>query len=169
MNNQAFIDGQNLYFSTMHSELPWKVDIFRFREYLCRKFGIEQVYYFLGCFDNEQKTMYDRLREAGYILVFREHQRGVLSRKKGNVDTDIVFCIMCKLYKCENIGKIFLISGDGDYYRMVEFLCDEGKLGKIIFPSRKNASSLYRQIMQRYKMYLDDPDVRRKIAYEKGV
>ena len=164
-HNEAFIDGQNLYYSTTHSDVAWKTDNFRFREYLRRKFNIERAYYFLGCFDDELQPMYDNLQEAGYILVFRKHLNVALSHKKGNVDTDIVFYIMHKLYKHENIDKIYLVSGDGDYYRLVRFLRDEGKLGKIMFPVRDYASSLYRRIEQKYRMYLDDTDVKRKIAY----
>lgn len=118
-HNEVFIDGQNLYYSTTHADSAWKTDNFKFREYLRRKFNVEQVYYFLGCFDDELQPMYDNLQKAGYILVFRKHQNVALSHKKDNVDTGVVFYIMHKLYKCENIDKIYLVSGDGDYYRMV--------------------------------------------------
>lgn len=164
-HNEAFIDGQNLHFGTTHSEPSWKVDIVKFREYLRRKFGVERAYYFLGCFDDNLQSMYSSLQEAGFVLVFRKHQREVVSHKKGNVDTDLVFSVMYKLYKRENIDKIILVSGDGDYYRMVKFLYDEGKLGKIIFPARKNASTLYKQIEAKYTMYLDEDGVKAKIAY----
>lgn len=165
LHNEAFIDGQNLHYSTTHSDNAWKIDNFRFREYLRRKFNVEQAYYFLGCFDDELQPMYDSLQKAGYILVFRKHQTVALSHKKGNVDTDIVFYIMHKLYKRENIDKIYLVSGDGDYYRMVRFLRDENKLGKILLPAHNRSSSLYQRIEQKYRMYLDDADVKKKIAY----
>ena len=32
--NQAFIDGQNLSYSTSNSKRPWKVDLKKFRIYL---------------------------------------------------------------------------------------------------------------------------------------
>ncbi len=165
LHNEAFIDGQNLHYSTTHSDDAWKIDNYRFREYLRKKFNVEQAYYFLGCFDDELQPMYDNLQKAGYILVFRKHQTAALSHKKGNVDADIVFYIMHKLYKRENINKIVLVSGDGDYYRMVKFLCDEGKLGKIIFPVRGKDSSLYKSIELKHRIYLDDEGVKRKIAY----
>ena len=165
MNSQAFIDGQNLHFGTTHSDPSWKVDIVKFREYLRKKFSVEKAYYFLGCFDDNLQAMYSSLQEAGYILVFRKHQREIVSHKKGNVDTDLVFYVMYKLYKQEKIDKIIIVSGDGDYYRMVKFLYDEGKLGKLIFPTRKNASTLYKQIDPKYTMYLDAEGVKRKVAY----
>ncbi len=165
MHNEAFIDGQNLYLGTTHSGPSWKIDVVKFREYLRRKFGVERAYYFLGCFDDNQQAMYTGLQDAGYTLVFRKHQREVVSHKKGNVDTDLVFYVMYKLYKHEDIDKVILVSGDGDYYRMVKFLCDEGKLGKIIFPSSNNWSSLYQRIERRYRMFLDRPEVIKKIGY----
>lgn len=167
LHNEAFIDGQNLHFGTTHSDPSWKVDVVKFREYLRRKFGVERAYYFLGCFDDDLQDMYTGLQDAGYTLVFRKHRREVASHKKGNVDTDIVYYIMFKLYRRENIDKIILVSGDGDYYRMVKFLRDEGKLGRILFPARKNASGLYQLIEQRYRIYLDDKDIRKKIEYKK--
>ena len=164
-HNEAFIDGQNLYYGTTHSDSSWKVDMVKFREYLLKKFNVERAYYFLGCFDHHLQSMYSGLQEAGFTLMFRKHQREIISHKKGNVDTDLVFYIMYKLYKHERIDKVILVSGDGDYYRMVKFLCDEGKLGKLIFPTRKNASTLYKQIDAKYTMYLDADGVKRKIAY----
>lgn len=165
LHNEAFIDGQNLYYGTTHSDPSWKVDVVKFREYLRKKFRVERAYYFLGCFNDNLQPLYSSLQEAGYILVFRKHLEKTLSSKKGNVDTDIVFYIMYKLYKRESIDKIFLISGDGDYYRTVRFLRDERKLGKVLLPVRGKASSLYRQIESRYRMYLDDPDVKKKFIY----
>lgn len=52
-------------------------------------------------------------------------------------------------------------------------MCDEGKLSKIIFPARKNASTLYKQIEAKYTMHLDKNGVKNKslilarIAYKK--
>lgn len=165
LHNEAFIDGQNLHFGTTHSDPSWKIDVVKFREYLRAKFKVERAYYFLGCFDDNLQMMYTCLQDAGFTLVFRKHQREVASHKKGNVDTDLVFYVMYKLYKHESIDKVVLISGDGDYYRLVRFLRDEGKLGKILFPARKNASTLYKLIEPRYCMYLDDEGVKSKIAY----
>lgn len=89
LHNEAFIDGQNLHLGTTHSVPSWKIDVVKFRKYLHRKFGVERAYYFLGCFDDELQPMYAGLQDAGYILVFRKHQREIVSHKKGNVDTDV--------------------------------------------------------------------------------
>ena len=45
----------------------------------------------------------------------------MMGKKKGNVDSDIIFSIMKKIYKKELFDKIVLVSGDGDYKMLVDF------------------------------------------------
>jgi len=167
ISNIAFIDGQNLYMGTTTSSPRWKVDLFRFRTYLAKKYDVTEAYYYLGTVSDDQTAMYNDIQKAGFILVFREHNPAMASIKKGNVDTDIVFDIMKLLYRQEEFDKIFLISADGDYYKVVKFLIDEGRLGKVLFPARRKASSLYRKLEPRYFDALDSPGVKAKIKYKK--
>ncbi len=44
--NEAFIDGQNLEFSTTNADEAWKVDLKRFRVYLEQKYSVGRAYYF---------------------------------------------------------------------------------------------------------------------------
>ncbi|MFC1615005.1 NYN domain-containing protein [Patescibacteria group bacterium] len=168
-NNIAFIDGQNLYLGTTKSEKSWKVDLNRFRTYLSKKYDVEKAYYFLGCVNEEFQDLYDEIQEAGFILKFREHNTVMLGKKKGNVDSDIIFNIMKKIYKKEDFDKVVLVSGDGDYLKLVRFLIEENKFKKILFPSQKNSSSLYRMIAIKYRTNLSDKDVKRKITKRKGL
>jgi uncharacterized LabA/DUF88 family protein len=87
----------------------------------------------------------------------------MLGKKKGNVDTDLVFNVMKKLYKKEDFEQIVLISGDGDYKILVEFLIEEKRFKKILFPNKSRASSLYKKIGSEYYDYLDNQDIRKKI------
>ena len=164
-NNLAFIDGQNLYLGTTKSGDSWVVDLARFRVYLKKKYGVEKAYYFLGCVDDNLQDLYDEIQEAGFVLKFREHSTIMLGKKKGNVDTDIVFHIMKKLYLKENFDKVILVSGDGDYKKMVDFLIKENKFEKILFPNKKFASSLYKKITRVYYDYLEKS--KDKIGYNK--
>ena len=167
LRNIAFIDAQNLNYSTVDSKPSWKIGLKEFRVYLKEKYQVDEAYYFLGCIDNNYSEMYDNIQKAGFILVFREHSPKFLSVKKGNVDTDIVFSVMRKLYKHENFEKVVLVSGDGDYYKIVKFLVEEKRFCKILMPVRSRASSLYRQIPTRYRDYLDKPDVKKKIELKR--
>ena len=104
---------------------------------------------------------------ARYIFVFTAHGEKMISHKKGNVDTDIVFTAMRNFHENADVDKFFLVSGDGDYYKTVRYLRDQGKLGKILFPARDKASSLYRQIGNAHYDYLDSVGVRQKIELKK--
>lgn len=166
--NIAFIDGQNLYMGTAKREQnPWRIDLMRFRVYLSQKYGIAKAYYFLGCVDETRQELYEEIQAAGFVLVFREHSTVMLGKKKGNVDSDIVFHVMKKLYKGEIPQKIFLVSGDGDYKILVDFLIEESRFGKMLFPNRQFASSLYKKLGSEYFDHLESPDVRSKIESKK--
>lgn len=168
-NNFAFIDGQNVYLgTTKHPDAPWVIDLARFRVYLERKYGVTRAYYYLGYVSEELNDLYEEIQAAGFILKFREHSPAMMSVKKGNVDTEIVFDVMRLLYRRENFGKVVLVSGDGDYYRMAQFLFEEGKLEKVLFPNASRASSLYnRRIRTLYCADLSEGDVRKKIGRQK--
>jgi len=168
IKNLAFIDGQNLYMSIITADKPWRIDLTRFRVYLRQKYHVEKTYYFLGFAQAEYQELYDEIQEAGFILQFREHSSAMLGKKKGNVDTDIVFSIMKKLYRKEAFDKVVLVSGDGDYKQLVDFLIEEKRFKKILFPDSKRASSLYKKITRKYFDGLDRNGVREKIAKEKG-
>jgi uncharacterized LabA/DUF88 family protein len=165
IQNIAFIDGQNLYMgTTLNTEAPWKINLARFKVFLQDKYKIKTAYYFLGYVQEKNQDLYDEIQKAGFILVFREHNSAMIGKKKGNVDADIIFSVMKKLYLREEFEKIVLVSGDGDYKMLVDFLIKENKFAKILFPNRKYASSLYKKLGSEYFDSLDQEDTRRKIA-----
>jgi len=163
--NVALIDGQNLHVGTKVSS--WVIDHIKLRTYLREKYKIEEAYYFLGFFSSGEQDLYDRLQKAGFILNLREHPANLLGNKKGNVDCDIVFHIMKKMVDCEPFEKAFIISGDGDYKKLVDFLVKKGRFGKMLFPNKDRASSLYTALGGEFFDFLDSPDVRAKIEYSK--
>jgi uncharacterized LabA/DUF88 family protein len=152
--NIAFIDGQNLYKGTTETSPKWTVDLFKFRDYLAKKYHIKRAYYFLGFLNEDNQVLYDKIQEAGFIIRFREHSSSMIGKKKGNVDSDIIFDIMMKIYKKEPFDKIVLVSGDGDYRMLVDFLIKEDRFKKILFPNKDFASSLYNKITRVYFDYL---------------
>ncbi|MDP3800234.1 MAG: NYN domain-containing protein [bacterium] len=170
MKNLAFIDGQNLYMGTAKLEVnPWRIDLARFRVYLEKKYEVSNAYYFLGFVQEANQELYEEIQKAGFVLIFREHNPAMIGKKKGNVDSDIIFHIMKKMYKKEDFKKIVLVSGDGDFKLLVDFLIEENKFEKILFPNKKFASSLYKKIGATYFDAIDIFDVRAKIEKkEKG-
>ena len=162
-NNLAFIDGQNLHLGTTQND--WKIDHEKFRIYLRDKYLISEAYYFLGYISEKEQDLYNKLKKAGFIVLFKEHTSSLKAHKKGNVDTDIVFEIMKNLVDNQNFSKIILISGDGDYKKLVEYLIKKDKFKKILFPNRKFASSLFFSLGGESFGYLDEDDIKSKIEY----
>ena len=155
-NNLAFVDGQNLYMGTNTGENPWNVNLKKFRIFLRDKYNIEKAYYFLGYINESYQGLYSEIQESGFVLIFKQHNTTMLGKKKGNVDSDIIFNIMKRLYKKEPFNKIVLVSGDGDYKMLVDFLIEEKRFKKILFPNKQFASSLYKKITRANYRYLED-------------
>jgi len=157
VHNYAFIDAQNLYMATTKREdHPWKIDLARLRIYLRDKYHVTKAFYFLGYVQDKHESMYEEIQNAGFILVFREHNPAMIGKKKGNVDSDIIFSIMKRLYLRELFDQIVLVSGDGDYKKLVDFLIEENKFKKILFPDRKRASSLYKKLGSELYDYMEN-------------
>lgn len=176
MKNMAFIDGQNLYLGTTKCNdcsekynisikeiklsdckcgKAWKINLEKFRIYLKENYGVEKAYYFLGYPGEENDNIYKHIQEVGFIISFREHHKFSKSAKKGNVDTEIVFEVMKNVVD-NNFDKIVLVSGDGDYKKLVQYLIHKNKFTKILFPNRRFASSLYNSIGSEFFDYLEN-------------
>lgn len=79
----------------------------------------------------------------------------------------LAFSIMRELYE-NNFTKAVLVSGDGDYKPMVDYLYKENKLKKILVPNMKFASSLYKNditLKEGFLVWMED--LRKKLEYEK--
>jgi uncharacterized LabA/DUF88 family protein len=162
--NIAFIDAQNLHLWTTTEK--WVVDFKRFRVYLEQKFQVKEAYFFLWFLDEEQNELYRNVQKAWFIVEFREHNANMKGKKKGNVDVDIVFEVMRKIFEGKDFDKIVLVSGDGDYIKMVNYLIEKRLLRKMLFPN-KQFSSLYNAIAYNYWVNLSLAGIRKKIEYKK--
>lgn len=164
MRNIAFIDAQNLHLGT-NSE-SWNIDFKKFRIYLKDKFHVDEAYFFLWFLDEEQQHLYKNLQKSGFIVEFREHTSHMKWKKKWNVDVDIVFEIMKRIIEEKDFDKIILVTGDGDYIKLVKYLIKKDLFEKMLFPN-KQYSSLYHPIKKQYGMNLSHPNLRKKLSYSK--
>ena len=140
-NNFAFIDSQNLNLGVKSQ--GWKLDFLRFRVFLKDKYKIEKAFLFIGFMPGNQK-LYTYLQEAGYICVFKptlEIKKDGIVLVKGNVDAELVLHTMIEY---NNYKNAVIVSGDGDFYCLIEHLVCNKKLLKVIVPN-KNYSSLLRK------------------------
>ena len=63
--------------------------------------------------------------------------------------------------------RIILVSGDGDYWKMVNYLITTDRFEKLLAPNKKGTSSLYKRIPDRFIAYLDDQQIKKKIEHNK--
>ncbi len=135
----AFIDSQNLNLGVRSQ--GWELDFGRFRQYLITKYKVKRTYLFIG-FVQGNESLYTYLQSVGYICIFKPTLAIRKSRKviiKGNVDAELVLHAMIE-YK--NYTKAIIVSGDGDFHCLVEYLEKNDKLLKIITPNKKYSSLL---------------------------
>ena len=157
--NYAFIDSQNLNLAI--KDLGWKLDFKKFRTLLKDKYKVSKAYLFLGYIEENEK-MYSSLTDAGYVVIFKptlEHE-GVV---KGNCDAELVLQCMIEL---KNFDKAIIVSGDGDFHCLVEYLKGKNKLLKIGIPSKKHYSSLLRNYAK-YFFYISDCKKKLQYGYSK--
>jgi len=156
-NNYAFIDSQNLNLSIQAQ--GWKLDFKRFRIYLKDMYGISKAFLFIGYVPTNQ-NLYISLQSYGYILVLKPTLILPNGKPKGNVDAELV---MHAMIEYPNYDKAVIVSGDGDYYCLVEYLEKQNKLLRLIIPNRHKYSSLLRSFSK--KISFMNP-LKDKLGYE---
>lgn len=154
----AFIDSQNLNLGTNKDLYKgkkliykgWKLDFKKFRRYLTDKFKVEKAFLFIGYIKTNWR-LYKYLKSYGYELIFKPTTIDSQGKAKGNVDAELVLHSAVIQYR--NYDKAIVVSGDGDFYCLHQYLREKKKLFKIIIPNKYSESSLLDQF-QEFKIFL---------------
>lgn len=159
-NNYAFIDSQNLNLG-VRSE-GWELDFKKFRLYLRNKYKVTRALLFIG-FIRKNQTLYSKLQSFGYEIIFKPTLQFKKSNRvlvKGNVDAELVLNCMINLNKFD---KAIIISGDGDFYCLIEYLVTTNKLKNIIVPNHR-----YSSLLGKFNKYISVLErERNKLRYKK--
>ena len=147
--NYAFIDSQNINLG--FRALGWKLSWVRFREVLTKKYGVQVAYMFIGYME-ENEDLYQHLKEAGFALSFKEVQRRRGQAPKGNVDAELVLKAMVDY---EQYRRAVIVSSDGDFACLVRHLREQGKLERVLSPSRGRCSYLLKNEARGRIAYLE--------------
>jgi uncharacterized LabA/DUF88 family protein len=162
----AFIDSQNLNVSVQ--KYGWKMNWKKFRQFLTDKYGVTTAYMFIG-YVPEHEDIYEKMHEAGYAVVLKptfdmsrprpEESNGKSDKPvKGNIDADLVLWAMKEI---DDYEKAVLVSGDGDFFALVEYLVQQDKLLKILTPTGQ-----YSSLFHQFEDYIERIDHhRRELAY----
>jgi len=154
----AFIDSQNLNLGTSKNLYKdgkliykgWKLDFKKFRQYLTDKFKVKKALLFIGYIKKNWK-LYKFLKSSDYKLVFKPTINDEQGKPKGNVDAEIVLHSSAIQYL--KYDKAIIVSGDGDFYCLHQYLKEKKKLFKILIPNKHSGSSLLDQF-QDNKVFL---------------
>jgi uncharacterized LabA/DUF88 family protein len=155
-NNYAFIDSQNLYLSIKWQ--GWELDWKRFRVYLKDKYKCLKAFIFIGYVPWNQ-NLYTALQEYWYIIIFKptlELKDWII---KWNVDAELVLHTMIEY---NNFDEAVIVSWDGDFYCLIEYLIKNKKLFKTLIPNKNKYSSLLKKFYKNL-VFLNHIDLKKKI------
>lgn len=155
MKTYAFIDSQNLNLGVR--SLGWKLDWRKFRQYLRNKYNVTEAFAFIG-YKAGNEMLYAKMQQMGYIVVLKPTMELPDKTVKGNVDAELVLHTMIQ-YK--NYNKAIIISGDGDFHCLVEYLDQQNKLLHILAPNRH-----YSSLLRKYNNYVVRIDLLRNSLEE---
>ena len=130
----AFIDSQNLNLGIR--SCGWVLDFKKFRLYLKNKYNVSKAFLFIGYISGNE-SLYSKLQRYGYILIFKptlEIRKGKGVKVKGNVDAELV---LHAVVEKDNYEKAVIVSGDGDFFCLIEYLKKVNKLEKVLVPNYK--------------------------------
>lgn len=126
----AFIDSQNLNLGVKSQ--GWSLDWRKFRQYLQNKYSVSKAYLFIG-YKPGNEDLYTSLQQKGYIVILKPTMELPDKSVKGNVDAELVLHTMIEF---KNYGKAIIVSGDGDFYCLVEYLVQKNKLLHLFTPNK---------------------------------
>ena len=134
-----YIDGNNLYRGA--KALGFEIDYKKFRGWLRQKYNPQNIYLFIGLVPDRTK-FYEHLQECGFILIFKQTVSvgGVI---KGNCDAELVLKTVSDFYT-KSFDTCILITGDGDFGCLAEFLKENNAIRCIVSPDKKKCSFLLR-------------------------
>lgn len=168
-NVYAFIDSQNLNIGVQ--KFGWKMDWIKFRNFLASEYNVTKAYMFIG-YVPEFESLYEQMHDAGYMVVLKptydmtklQHEPAAPGLDKdgkpeepeekkpvkGNIDADLVLWAMKEMSSYE---QAIIVSGDGDFYSLIEYLESKRRLYKILTPSFQ-----YSQLFNKYEAYIERLD-----------
>lgn len=158
-NNYAFVDSQNVNLAIR--SLGWKLDFARFRVHLKEKYGVTKAFLFVGYVESNN-DLYISLQSAGFLCIFKPTLEYKDGTTKGNCDAELVLRTMIEY---PNYDKAVIVTGDGDFYCLVQYLIEKDKFERVIIPNFFKYSALLKRFGHKQLDFMNE--LRNKLEYKK--
>lgn len=139
----TFIDAQNLNLGVISQ--GWKLDWRKFRQYLRNKYNVTDAFLFIG-YKAGNEGLYTNMQQMGYIVILKPTMELPDKTVKGNVDAELVLHTMIQY---RNYDKAIIVSGDGDFHCLVEYLDQQSKLLHVLTPNKH-----YSGLLRKFNKYI---------------
>lgn len=143
----AFVDVQNIYMCVKtvfgHAKINYRV----LKDFLTRDGAVVKLVAFT-CYDPENRSQVDfmhALALMGYRVVAKPLKRMPDGNIKASMDMEMALEI---LVSAPYMDEIVLITGDGDFAPIVDYVARMGKIVKVIGPDRLTSPDLIRSCDQ---------------------
>jgi uncharacterized LabA/DUF88 family protein len=165
----VFIDGANLYQAA--KALGFDIDYKRLLLALASDCRFVRAYYYTALLDEQEyspiRPLVDWLDYNGYTMVtkpLKEFTQATGRRKyKGNMDVEITVDVM---EMSSHVDHVVLISGDGDFRRLVEAVQRRGVRVTVISTIRTQPPMVADELRRQADFFLDLAELQGKVARE---
>ena len=164
-----FIDGANLYQSAR--ALGFDIDYKRLLHTLANDCRFLRAYYYTALLDEQEyspiRPLVDWLDYNGYTMVtkpLKEFTQATGRRKyKGNMDVEITVDVM---EMSGHVDHVVLISGDGDFRRLVEAVQRRGVRVTVVSTIRTQPPMVADELRRQADYFLDLAELQGRVARE---
>lgn len=165
----VFIDGANLYQAA--KALGFDIDYKRLLQTLAADCRFIRAYYYTALLDEQEhspiRPLVDWLDYNGYTMVtkpLKEFTQSTGRRKyKGNMDVEIAVDVM---EMSRHANHIVLISGDGDFRRLVEAVQRQGVRVTVVSTIRTQPPMVADELRRQADYFLDLAELQGRVARE---
>ncbi|MFA0751083.1 MAG: hypothetical protein SLRJCFUN_001486 [Candidatus Fervidibacter sp.] len=143
----VFVDVQNLYMCVKSVFGHSKINYRALRDFLTRDGALVKMVAFT-CYDPENRSQVDfmhALALMGYRVVAKPLKRMPDGNIKASMDMEMALEI---LTSAAYLDELILVTGDGDFAPLVDYLARMGKIIKVIGPDRLTSPDLIRSCDQ---------------------
>lgn len=154
----VFIDGANLYATARSLEM--EIDYRRLKDFFAQRGRLVRAFYYTAIMDDQEysplRPLIDWLDYNGYTLVtkpLKEFTDDSGRRKvKGNMDMELAVDMLAM---ADKVDHIVLMSGDGDFRRLIEAVQRKGVRVTVISSNSTRPSMVADELRREADQFVD--------------